>query len=277
VEIETKLGKLAVPADEVRHIDFGFRLSDDDARKLDQALRDLGSDRYQARDLATRTLTGMGRLAYPALLDAGKGADLEKTKRVQAILQTVRGRVPAERLQFRRTDVIRTTDSVVAGRITASTLRVRSELFGEVTVPVFQLRELRALQAGGEVVVALDAARHGTRTGWLETDLEVTGGARLEITATGEINLDPGNAVGNPATRPVGPDGTMQLTSSEEFPPGKLVGRVGADGPAFAVGSRYSGTPGREGKLYLRVATIEHANNVKAAGTYQVRITAEPN
>jgi hypothetical protein len=277
LEMETKLGKLSIPANEIRRIDFGFRLSEEDSKKLEQAIRDLGGARFQARDAATKTLMRMGRLAYPALLEARKSSDLETTKRVEAILKDIRLRVPPERLKTRKTDIVKTSDSSVAGQITAANLRIRSELFGEVKVPAFQLRELRSSLPGGEIVVALDAAKYGQMTTWMETDFEVTMGNRLEISATGELNLDPMNRINNNFCRGVRPDGTPQLVSGEGHIPGKLLGRIGTDGPVFPIGSRYSGFPTREGKLYLRIVTIWHANSLQAEGIYQVRVSSEPN
>jgi hypothetical protein len=277
VEMETKLGKISIPAGEVRRIDFGFRLSEEDAKKLDQALRDLGSEKFQAREAARKTLIAMGRLAYPALVDIAKGADLESARRTEGILKELRARVPAERLQTRRTDVVRTSDSVVTGRITSTELRVRCDLFGEVKLPVLQLREVRSLLPGSDLTVAVDAGKYGNKSSWMETEFEVTLGTRLEITATGEIDLDPGNTLGNNVTRGIRPEGTRQLTSGEGFVPGQIVGRIGSDGPTFVIGPRYSGSPEREAKLDLRIVTIEHANNIRAAGSYQVRISAEPN
>ena len=154
---------------------------------------------------------------------------------------------------------------------------MQSELFGELKVPVLELRELRSLLPGGELTVAVESSKYGNRTSWMETDFEVMAGMRLEITASGEINLDPGNSLGNNLTRGIRPDGTRQLTSGESFIPGQLIGRIGTDGQPFVIGSRYSTLPEREGRLFLRIVTIEHANNIRAEGAYQVRIASEPN
>jgi hypothetical protein len=278
LEMETKLGKISIPFNELQKIDFGFRLTDEDSRKLEQALRDLSSSKFQAREAAVKTLIAMGRLAYPAVLEIRKGADLETTKRVEVVLSAIRSRVSAERLMTRKTDVVRTSDSVVAGRLTATTIRVKSDLFGEVKVPVSQLRELRTLGAVNDMTVAVDSSKYGNRNSWMMTEFEVSLGTKVDITATGEINLDPLMRLGgNAFTRGVRADGTPRLTSGEDYLPGKLVAKIGNNGPPFQVGSRYSFTPDREGKLYLRIATIEHANNIKADGSYQVRINAEPN
>jgi hypothetical protein len=277
VTMETKLGKLVIPATEIRRIDFGFRLTDEDQTKLDKALRDLGSSRFQTREAATKLLVRMGRLAYPALLASRKGADLEMTKRVEKVIEDIRSRTPAADLRTRRSDLIRTTDSSLTGQITSTMFRVRSELFGEVKVPLAQLREMRSLLPGVEEVVMVDASKYGSNTTWMDTGFEASMGTRLDIKASGEINLDPLNRINNQFCRGVRPGGVPQLTSGEIGQPGQLYGRIGTDGPQFLIGEHYSGFPTREGKLYLRIVTIFHANNIQASGSYQVRISAEPN
>jgi len=277
LEIETKIGKLRIPANEVQRIDFGFRLSPEETKQLERALNDLDSDNYQAREMSKKTLITMGRLAYPALLATAKTGNLETTKRVDLILKEIRSHNSPERLQSRRTDIIRTSDSAVAGIIITPNLRIRCELFGEVTIPVMQLRELRSLLPNEETNVAVDASKYGNQT-WMETEVEIAPGNRLDITATGEINLDPVGGIGNPAlTRNVRPDGTRQLNANEPYAPGQLLGRIGTDGQTFVIGSRYIGFPDREGRLFLRIVTLELSNNVRADGSFQVRISSQPN
>ncbi len=276
LEIETKFGKVSIPASEIRGIDFAFRLTAEDTRKLEQALRDLGNNKHKIRDAAQKTLRDMGRLAYPALRGLAKGSDLETTRRVEALLKEIKARVPEDRLKFRRQDIVRTTDSTVAGQIIAASLRLRCELFGEMKVPVAQMRDLRSLLPGGNVLVAVVASKNGNRTTWMETGFEVTADTRLEIRVTGEINLDPRNQLGNPAlTQRVRPDGNPNFNVGDFASPGTLLGRIGQDGPPFVVGSRYSGTPNREGKLFLRIVTFITPNNVRAEGSYQVNISPE--
>jgi hypothetical protein len=278
VEIETKFGKVVVPPAEIRKIDFGFRLSEEDAKKLDKAMGDLSSEKFALRDAATKTLMSMGRLAYPAVLAASKGADLETGKRLEIVLKDIRNRVAADRLQIRKSDIIKTSDSSVSGQIVGSALRVKCDLFGEVKIPLSHLRDMQTLLPGGIVNLALDANKYGNKANWLMTDFDVSQGHRLEILVTGEINLDPGGMLGNfNLTRNIRPDGTPQLQSGEGYLPGQVVGKIGSDGPTFLVGSRHSQVAQREGKLYLRCVTIEHANNIRADGSYQVKISSEPN
>ncbi len=273
IEMETKLGKLSVPLSEVHRVDFGFRVAEDTAKKIEQALRDLESANHKAREAATKQLAALGRLAYPALLEH-PSKDLEATRRVESILQTIRSRVPADHLQFRKTDVIRTGDSVIAGHIIPSTVRVHSEIFGDVKIPIHMLRDLHATS---ELIVLVDAAKYGRNTHWMATDFEAVAGTRLEVMPSGEIELDPLRRLGQNHTHRVTPSGIPTPVSGEPPPfnlPGLLVGRIGND-PPFVIGPRYSAPVDREGRLYLRIVTLEHANNIQAQGSFKVTISAK--
>jgi hypothetical protein len=276
LEIETKFGKFSIPAKEVVSIDFGFRLSQEDEKKLQQAMSDLSSDKFPLREAATKTLMSLGRLAYPAVLEGLKGADLEKTKRLQLVLKDIQARNTPERLQTRRTDVVRTSDSTITGQIVSTALRFRWEPAGELKLPLSQLRELRSLLPGGELIAMVEASKYGNNMSWMETEFVVMLGSRLQVKATGEINLDPTNMFNNPTSRGIKPDGTQGWNSGEGYLPGQLLGKIGTSGPTFVVGSRYSAAAKHEGKLFLRIVTLEHANKVRADGSYQVVISSEP-
>ena len=143
IEIETKLGKITVPPSEVKRIDFGFRVSEEDAKKIAAAMHDLKSDKHASREAATKTLLGLGKYAYPTLLEHRQGQDLETTRRVESLIKDIQEKVPADGLLTRRTDVIRTSDSVLTGQIAAASLRLQCEIFGEVKAPLWRLRDLR--------------------------------------------------------------------------------------------------------------------------------------
>src|SRR5271154_2647569 len=99
LEVTTKYGKLTVPTPEIRRVEFGFRVPEETAKKLEEAIANLGSPNFPQREAATKDLTAMGRLAYPSLMKASKGNDLETTKRIEDILKEIRQKVPAEQLR----------------------------------------------------------------------------------------------------------------------------------------------------------------------------------
>src|SRR5262249_42622864 len=68
LDVVTKYGKLTVPTTEIRRVEFGFRVPDDVAKKIEAAIANLGSANFPEREAATKELAALGRLAYPALL-----------------------------------------------------------------------------------------------------------------------------------------------------------------------------------------------------------------
>src|SRR5262249_17295074 len=72
LEIVTKYGKLTVPAAEIRRIEFGLPLTEETTRRVDEAIRRLGSDTFNQREAATKELLALGPQAYPALKTAAR-------------------------------------------------------------------------------------------------------------------------------------------------------------------------------------------------------------
>src|SRR5262249_21939327 len=159
---------------------------------------------------------------YPTLIENRKKGDLEMIRRVDGLVKDIQGKFSVENLHTRRTDILRTADSVVAGKITSEVLRIKTDIFGETKVPLWRLGDLRSMLPGSEVMVAVDSNKYGNRMSWLETEFEVVLGTKVEITATGEINLDPLNTLGgNVNARNVQPRGTTGLVSGEGYVPGQ--------------------------------------------------------
>jgi hypothetical protein len=48
LDVDTGYGKLTVPTREVRRIDFAFRLSEEEVRKIDGAIRNLGDSAFRS-------------------------------------------------------------------------------------------------------------------------------------------------------------------------------------------------------------------------------------
>jgi hypothetical protein len=113
----------------------------------------------------------------------------------------------------------------------------------------------------------------GTQT-WTYTNIDVTFGQHVSITATGTIQHD--NT--HPATTTVGPDGDTKLElrqanlivngSPMVANHGALIGRIG-DGDPFVVGQAHEFDVDAQGQLFLGINDIGVANN---AGSFQASI-----
>jgi hypothetical protein len=268
--VQTRYGKLSVPVRDVRRVEFALHLSPADIGRIEDAIGKLGSVQFAEREKATAELVRLGERAYPALLKASKSGDKETAARAGQLVESLRKRLPAERLRVRKHDVLHTTEFTIVGRIEDESLKARSELFGDVQLRLTQLRELRGLGVGREIQVVVDAARYAAQTeSWLETELEVTAGAELRVTTKGQVDLWPiGGQNGQYVTGPAGTAGW----GKGPYPGGALLGRVGPGGKVFVLGADYSGTAQEDGKLYLCI--VPSAWNNASNGSYTVTINS---
>jgi hypothetical protein len=270
VDVLTKYGKLTIPVRDIRRIDFGLHLSEGVRQRVDEAIKQLGSDTYRQRQDAVKQLIGLGALAYPAVHAVSNSSDLEVAKRAQGVMKTLRDRVPAEQLRTKVDDFLLTAEFPVTGRIISPALKVRTAYFGDVDLRLSELRSLRLRGGTGEVDVVVDAAKNGSAPDqWLDTGFTVDGRMRLTVTATGTVDLwpqTPGQYMANPKGY-----GQPGPTKSGRFMSAALLGRIGESGTPFLIGERYEGTPGQEGNLFLHI--VPSPWNNASTGSYQVKIS----
>jgi hypothetical protein len=269
IEVTTKYGKLAIPADEVRRVEFGFRYPDGAEAKVTELVAQLGDGNYKRRETAMTELLAFRELAYPALKRATRSGDAETARRAAELVAKLEDKLPPEKLKFRDYDLVMATDFTARGRIESKSLSGHTPYFGEVRLQVAEVRALRSVAFGGETTVQVDAAKFldQAHTAWLDTDVELAGDTPIEVVASGTIRLYPGN--GYEAT----PKGHASYVTATH-PAGALLGKVGESGEVFLIGEKYTGTPKGSGKLYLRMAPSPWPN--QAQGTFKVTVTPNP-
>jgi hypothetical protein len=259
LEVTTRFGKLTVPFAEVLRIEFGLHVTEETAKKRDEALKDLASDNFQRRQAGSDTLLSLGRFAYPSLLALTRDKDLETTRRAEGLLERIRETVPAEQLELRAEDVVRTKDCTLTGRIQTTTLRGRAESLGDVHLNLAELRFVQAAGCEARVVVGTKYMRDDA---WLDTGFQVGADLDLVIENSGGLN-------GPPAT----PVALLPASAPRPFSPGTLIGRIGEKGEPFAINDQYRERPKQQGKLFLRIAPVPGAKDEAGwSGAYKVKV-----
>jgi hypothetical protein len=281
VTVVTKYGRLVIPAADVRRIEPGFRYAPGVEERVNMAIDDLGSPEFRTREDAEGVLISLGAGAVPGVRRATKSADAEVVNRANAVLKNLRGKLPADALDARDHDVVDTTEFTARGRIEATQVKVRTKHFGEASLPLADIRTFASARNAGSTEVPLDAALYGKSNNvqwvWLETNIDVQAGQSLDITATGQVDLNPAQAgqfLGTPAGN-VTVNGAVQNFQPGQFGgtgmPGQVVGRVGPAGTPFVIGAAYKGKVAAGGKLFLRIAGSPWNND--SSGTYTVKVT----
>src|SRR5262249_35956838 len=279
IEVDTVYGKLSVPVRDIRRIEFGMRLPEGADKKIETAIKQLASTEYKEREAAVRDLVDLGAYAYPALEQAARKGEPEVVKRAQDAIAKIKGKVPAKELRLPEEDKVITPTFTIVGRITASSLRAKTEYFGDVDLSLATLRHMRQLTETRENEIVVDAAKHTQPNGWLDTGITVQNFSTLAIVASGEVDLRPStpgqlmcgprgygrNAGDGPGVAAGGlfPAGGKKKGGAafSRISPGSLVGRIGENGEMFLIGDRFEGSLG-EGKLYLQIMSSPYDTTV---------------
>jgi hypothetical protein len=190
IEISTPYGKLNVPVRDIRRIDFGLHMPEGTDKKIEAALKQLASAEFKEREGGVRELVALGAWAYPTLLQV-KSNDPEVAKRVQDAIAKIKTKVPAKDLRLGEDDKIVTPRFTIVGRIVPTSIKAKTEYFGEVELALTKLRHMRFIGDARESEVVVDAAKHALPNQWLDTGLTLDSSSTLAVMASGEVELRP--------------------------------------------------------------------------------------
>jgi hypothetical protein len=286
LEIATAYGKLNVPVKDVRAIEFGLHFPEGMEAQIESAVKALGASDYREREKADKALIELAPFSYPAILEASRTKELEVSKRAKEILQKLVAKHPKKDLKVTVEDRVVTQNFTIVGRILTTTVKAKTEYFGEQELNLAKMRTLRAF--GGvsqDVEVALDSGKYANQGQWYDTGFQVDGRTAIVITAAGMIDVWPqqgGQFMSGPAgfqqTRNGGGPGGFAKGGRKvgnnlngQAHGGMLLGKIGEDGDFFMIGDRYEGTPETEGKLFLHIGPSQW--NCQCIGTYDVKVS----
>jgi hypothetical protein len=287
LEISTQYGKLAVPVKDIRSIEFGLHFPDGVEAKIEEALKNLGSGEYREREKADKTLIELAPYSYPAVLNASRNGELEVSKRAKTIVTKLQSKHPKKDLKITTDDRVVTQNFTIVGRIMTTTVKAKTEYFGEQELTLAKMRSLRAF--GGtspDTELSIDSSKYANQGQWLDTGFQVDGRTALTVTATGLIDVWPqqgGGFMSGPAGFQQGRNGggnggmlkggrKVGAVNNQQHC-GMLLGKIGEDGEIFVVGDRFEGMPETEGKLFLHIGPSQW--NAQCVGQYDVKISVK--
>lgn len=156
LELDTKYGVLKIPVADVHRVEFASRVPPEVEEAVAKHVADLGSPDFKVREGATETLKSLKERSYPQIVKAVSSSDPEVARRAGDAARAIKARTPNDRLVCRECDAVTTADSKFHGRLKTGGLRVKTNLFGEQVVHLYDLRSLKTGSAVA-VVVAPDA------------------------------------------------------------------------------------------------------------------------
>jgi len=144
VELVTPYGKLTIPVAHIRLIELATRITDEEKRQIALAIGNLSHADYEKREASAALLEDMGEKAFAALSDATKSEEPETARRAKLLIDKLRQEIGEERLGVADHDVIETNESRIAGKITATALKVSTTQFGVLQLKLADVREIRS-------------------------------------------------------------------------------------------------------------------------------------
>jgi len=196
VDIVTTDGKRSIQVAEIRKVELGLRISEDQSKQIDAAITDLGSAQTKNREEATKRLLGYRELAYPALKRATQAGEESVAKRAAALIEKLKEIVPEGRLDVPDIDVIHLDKSKVSGKISTPVLKAKSFAFGDVPLKLADARGFAARDTESELAKtalpdpgSLTGYRQPTNFGKVFT-FRVTGAARGSVWGTEVYTAD---------------------------------------------------------------------------------------
>lgn len=251
-------------------MEFGFRYPEGLEAKIEKAVAELGSDNFQTREEAQQRIVSIGHFAIPTLRRALRNDQPEVVRRSREALKSLEGKLGDGKPELRDYDTIETVEYTAKGHLEVESLKVRTKFFGDTTVKLTDIQYFRSFGSSTSGVFSVDATKYAkiNQSEWMETSIEVTSGQQLEVTASGQVDQWPQT----PGQYMAGPDGNeigngQRLGAAASFP-GKLMGRIGANGTPFPIGASYNRKAVDNGKLYLRIGASPW--NCESTGGYKV-------
>jgi hypothetical protein len=275
LEISTAFGKLTVPVKEIRSIDFGAHLPAGYAEKIDAAVKQLASSEYREREKGVAALVDLGPYSYAAAVEASRSKDSETATRGKAVMQKLQAKYPKADLKTDAEDKIVTSKFTIVGRIVTSTLKAKTDYFGEADLSLANMRTMRLIGAPGpEVDLAIDSSKYAAQGAWMPTNYQSDGRSSIVITAKGLIDIAPdqGGILAGPSGYRTNPAGAFPAKKAKSYG-GQLQGKFGEQGDIFVIGDRFEGTPSGAGKLYLHITPSVYGS--QCSGSYDVKVVTK--
>jgi hypothetical protein len=279
IEIDTQFGKLTVPVSAIISLTPGFGSHPHIGQNINELVEKLGSPVFSEREAAQKALAAMGPAIRVKVAHAAEDADTERRTRVKAILEEFDQAdedsesedsqpVAARRMIDR--DTVETTDFTVVGKIVPQEFQIASH-YGVLNVKLSDIRRIQrdvAEKQDLQKTIAVDGNSLITRT-MKDSGLRVQRGDKLTFAADGTVTMIPW---GNQAIST--PDGAPNYGwyLPNKIAGGALVGKIGANGPVFRVGSKHTMTADRSGTLQLAIAVQGDPNNQVFPGEYRVKV-----
>ena len=282
LKIKTEFGDLVVPITAIVRFQPGIESHPKLNQRINGLIEQLSDPQATRRDKAQEDLTNFGPALLPELQRqiAKSDQDPERKVRLANVIESLYSSEDSfeeaeegPAVSLNRLDTIETERFTIAGRVQQQKFTIQSK-FGKLDVKLADIKaaeQLSSKPVEQRKVVQVSGADMTIRA-MKNTALKVKRGDKIIIFAEGKITMSPwgNNSISSP-------DGIAQNGMyNGKIPLGALVGRIGADGQEFLVGSKNTIVAKQSGTIYLGFAMQANWANYQFPGNYKARIRVIP-
>lgn len=145
IEVESAHGKLSIPAEDVRVIEFAQRWTAEQTQEVERWIAELGGDDLPVRKAAAAQLLAHPDRTYAALVQAARSSSPSLVEQAEELLKQLREEYSPAELQPRDLDMVQTDDTKIAGRLVNPVIKLQTTQFGMLDMKLADARSLRSL------------------------------------------------------------------------------------------------------------------------------------
>ncbi|MBS1823734.1 MAG: hypothetical protein JST93_00305 [Acidobacteria bacterium] len=267
-----KLGSSALKIDQILSVHSAAEPSAAETAKIDAGLAAIQATDRKARDLAVEELTNIGAPVLTPLLKIYKDTDQHEPRPLYRLFERI---MPSNADGFDRTAsyVRLKSGDVQRGTLGGGSVEIRKADGSKESLDWSKIRMLAVRQRAIRRVIPVHSLKHCQQIEYLDTGISLTASSKMDSTAKGfarlSWNADVWACDPDGLKKPAGGTYTSNLFDGQPF--GALIGRVGAGGQVFFVGTKASKTGLPAGRLMLAVNDNRHWQN--NLGTYTVTMS----
>jgi hypothetical protein len=282
VTLSTDWGKLEIPIKDVSSLEFGITADASNKSKIINLVTQMNDAAEEKRQAAYDELVKLEIGAIPVLNDYIYGNDYTSSEYTdytpEGALEDLKSTYGVED-GFNDKDIVMINyEYTIGGTFSIKTLNLKTE-YGDLNVPKDKIQEVEVTyydSESGDKSFKVLANKHisgNDNGGWLNTGIKVKNGQKINITASGEVVLE--SLSGNKYT----PDGNSESSDYDygyesDYPSyGNLVYKIGEYGEMIKAGSKYNGTAGESGNIFLSI--YETVYNSANTGFFTVKVTVK--
>jgi hypothetical protein len=258
-----------LPLDQILSVHSAAPAVEAESARIAAGLSALRGKDLKAAEAAQADLTDLGLPVLSPLLRAYQDVDAHEPDPLYRLFGRI---IPGHADGPDRTlDLVRMADgTALRGKLQLGEFTLKGEDGTKNAVPADSIRRLAVRQATVTRNFDLQALRHCTYVGWLDTGTRVTPSSKLTVDALGyaRLSFDEDGWASDPDGIADPLPGKRRL--QEGFRWGAVLGRVGHAGERWLIGKRFDKNMPGEGRLYVVINDNEHwQNNV---GSYRVKL-----